>query len=59
MKEDKMDGACSTHRIGKKWHRIFVGKPEGKKPLQRPKRRWENNIKIDLDSCSSGFGTMN
>jgi hypothetical protein len=28
--------------------RIFVGKPEGKRPLGRPRRRWEDNIKIDL-----------
>ena len=29
-------------------YRILVGKPEGKKPLKRPRRRWEDNIKIDL-----------
>jgi hypothetical protein len=29
-------------------YRVFVGKLEGKRPLGRPKRRWENNIKIDL-----------
>jgi hypothetical protein len=28
-------------------YRIFVGKPEGKKPLERPRRRWVDNIKID------------
>jgi hypothetical protein len=28
--------------------RILVGKPEGKRPLGRPRRRWLNNIKIDL-----------
>jgi hypothetical protein len=27
---------------------IFVGKPEGKRPLGRPRRRWMNNIKIDV-----------
>jgi hypothetical protein len=27
---------------------VLVGKPEGKRPLGRPRRRWENNIKIDL-----------
>jgi hypothetical protein len=37
-------------RIGKKGKacRILVGKPEGKTPLGRPKRRWVDNIKIDL-----------
>jgi hypothetical protein len=29
-------------------HRLLVGKPEGKRPLGRPRRRWENNIKIDI-----------
>jgi hypothetical protein len=29
-------------------YRILVGKPEGKRPLRRPRRRWKGNIKIDL-----------
>ena len=29
-------------------HRVLVGKPEGKRPLGRPKRRWEDDIKMDL-----------
>ena len=29
-------------------HRVLVGKPEGKGPLGRPRRRWEDNIKMDL-----------
>jgi hypothetical protein len=29
-------------------HRILVGKPEGKRPLGRPRRRWEGNIKTEL-----------
>jgi hypothetical protein len=29
-------------------YRILVGKPEGKRPLGRPKRRWDDNIKINL-----------
>ena len=29
-------------------NRVPVGKPEGKRPLGRPRRRWEDNIKIDL-----------
>jgi hypothetical protein len=28
--------------------RVLVGKPEGRKPFRRPRRRWENNIKMDL-----------
>jgi hypothetical protein len=29
-------------------YKVLVGKPEGKRPLGRPRRRWEDNIKIDL-----------
>jgi hypothetical protein len=29
-------------------HRVLVGRPEGKRPLGRPTRRWEDNIKLDL-----------
>ena len=29
-------------------HKVLVGKPEGKRPLGRPRRRWEDNIKMDL-----------
>jgi hypothetical protein len=36
--------------MGVKWnvYRIFVGKPEGKRPLGRPRRRWVDSIKMDL-----------
>jgi hypothetical protein len=36
--------------MGKKWNanRLFVGKPEGKIPLGRPRPRWVNNIKMGL-----------
>jgi hypothetical protein len=29
-------------------YRVFLGKPEGKEPLGRPRRRWEDNIEMDL-----------
>jgi hypothetical protein len=35
-------------------HRVLVGKPEGKRPLGRPRRRWENNIKMDLQEVGGG-----
>jgi hypothetical protein len=35
-------------------YRVSVGKPEGKSPLGRPRRRWENNIKIDLQELGCG-----
>jgi hypothetical protein len=37
-------------------HRVLVGKPEGKRPLGRPRRRWENNIKTDLREVEKGRG---
>ena len=30
-------------------HKVLVGKPDGKRPLGRPGRRWEDNIKMDLE----------
>jgi len=35
-------------------YRVLVGKPEGKKPLGRPRRRWEDNIKMDLQEVGCG-----
>jgi hypothetical protein len=37
-------------------YRVLVGKPEGKRPLGRPKGRWEDNIKIDLQEVGGGRG---
>jgi hypothetical protein len=41
VKEDEMGRACSTNA-----YRILVEKPEGKRPLRRPKRRWVDNVDI-------------
>jgi hypothetical protein len=35
-------------------YRVLVGKPEGKKPLERPRCRWEYNIKMDLQKVECG-----
>jgi hypothetical protein len=37
-------------------YRVFVGKPEGKRPLRRPRRRWEDNIKMDLQEVVVEYG---
>jgi hypothetical protein len=37
-------------------YRVLVGKPEGKRLMGRPRRRWENNIKMDLQEV--GYGGM-
>jgi hypothetical protein len=43
-----MGRACSTNGETTNAYRILVGKPERKRTLGRPRRRWVNNIKIDL-----------
>jgi hypothetical protein len=40
--------ACSRHGERKNVYRVLVGKAEGERPLGRPRRKWEDNIKIDL-----------
>ena len=37
-------------------HGVLVGKPEGKRPLGRPRRRWEDNIRMDLQEVGGGGG---
>jgi hypothetical protein len=40
---------CMAHmREGRNVYRVFVGRPEGRRPLGRPRHRWENNIRLDL-----------
>ena len=43
-------------RMGKRRgvYRVLMGKPEGKRPLRRPRLRWENNIKMDLQEVGCG-----
>ena len=42
-----MGGACSAYGE-RSVYRVLVGKAEGKRPFGRPRRRWEDNIKMDL-----------
>jgi hypothetical protein len=50
VKSRRMRWAGHVARIGEERgvHRVLVGKPEGKRPLGRPRHRWEDNIKMDL-----------
>jgi hypothetical protein len=41
---------------GRDVHRVLVRKPEGKRPLGRTRRRWEDNIKMDLEEVGGGCG---
>jgi hypothetical protein len=40
---------------GRGVHKVLVGKPEGKRPLGRPRRMWENNIKMDFQEVGRGL----
>jgi hypothetical protein len=51
-----MGGVHSTNWEKRNAYRILIGKPEGKKPLGRPRRRWEDNIRMDLREI--GWGGM-
>jgi hypothetical protein len=37
-------------------YRVLVGKPEGKRPLGRPRRKWEDNIRMDFQEVGCGCG---
>jgi hypothetical protein len=43
-----MGGPYSTNGEKRNAYRLLVGKPEGKRPLGRPRRRWVDNIRMDL-----------
>jgi len=47
-------GTCSTHGEGRDLHRALFSRPEGKRPLGRPRHRWEDNIKTDLKEIGIG-----
>jgi hypothetical protein len=48
VKKDEIGRACRTNGKKRNAYRILVGKPEGKRPLERPRRRWVDNIKMAL-----------
>jgi hypothetical protein len=48
VKEDEMRRTCSRKGEKRNTYRILVVKPEGNRPLGRPRHKWENNSKMDL-----------
>jgi hypothetical protein len=48
VKKTEMGWTCGTYGERRVAYRALVGKPEGRRPLGRPRRRWEDNIKMDL-----------
>jgi hypothetical protein len=51
---NEMGRACSAYGGGERRVQGLAGKPEGKGPLERPTRRWEDNIKMDLQEVGCG-----
>ena len=60
VKSRRMRWAGHVSRMGegRGVHRVLVGKPEGKRPLGRPRHRWEDNIKMDLREVGGGGDWM-
>ena len=58
IKSRRLKLAGHVARMGDKRdvYRVLVGKPEGKRPLGRTRRRWEDNIKMDLEEVGMGCG---
>jgi len=54
----KWAGHVARKGEGRGVHRVLVGKPEGKRTLGRPRRRWEDNIKMDLREVGGGGDWM-
>jgi hypothetical protein len=49
-----MGGPCSTNGEKRNAYRLLMGKSEGKTPLGRPRRRWVDNIRMDLEEVGWG-----
>ena len=58
MKSRRMRWAGHVARMGedRELHRVLVGKPDGKRSLGRPRRKWEDNIKLDLQEVGGRRG---
>jgi hypothetical protein len=58
VKSSRLRWAGHVARMGegRGVHRVLVAKPEGKRPLGRPRRRWEDNLKRDLQEVGGGCG---
>jgi len=54
----RWEGHVACMGDGRGVHRLLVGKPEGKRSLGRPRRTWEDNIKMDLQEVGRGGDRM-
>ena len=56
IEKNEMGGAYGAYGKRRSVHRILVGKPEGKRQFGRPRLRWEDNIKMDLQEVGGVCG---
>jgi len=50
-----MGWACGAYALGEGVYIVLEGKPEGRRPLGRPRRRWVDNIRMDLQEVGCGY----
>jgi len=53
--QNEMGWACGAYGLGEGVYRVLVGKPEGRRPLGRPRRGWMDNIRMDLQEVGCGY----
>ena len=58
IEKNEVGGVCGAHGKGRVVHRVLVGKPEGMRPLGRPRLRWEDNSKMDHQEVRGGGDWM-
>ena len=56
IEKNEMGGACGAYGQGRGVYSFLMGKPEGKRPFGRPRRRWEDNINMDLQEVGRSCG---
>jgi len=55
IEKNEMGWACGAYGWGEGVYRVLLGKPEGRRSLGRPKRKWVDNIRIDLQEVGCGY----
>jgi len=55
IEKNEIGRACGAYGGGEGAYRVLVGKPEGKRPLGRPRRRWVDNIRLDHQEVGCGY----
>ena len=58
IEKNEVGWAFGAYGEGRGVHRVLVGKPEGKRPLGRPRHRWEDNIKMDVQEMGGSGDWM-